>query len=163
MDKVIIVDPDKCTGCKVCEMVCSLQHEDEINPIKARIHVITWELEGIDVPMTCQQCENAPCEAVCPTHAISRDLQTGAMVIDEQTCIGCRMCINACPFGAPTVSPETNKVVKCDLCSGDPRCVEFCAPQALQYRPASKAVLLKKRAVAKKFGELLRGGALDVK
>ena len=66
------------------------------------------------------------------------------------------MCINACPFGAPTVRPETRKVVKCDVCSGEPQCVEFCAPKAIQYMPAAKGVLLKKRTAAKKYGELIK-------
>ena len=52
MEKVLVVDVDKCTGCKVCEMVCSLHHEKEVNPIKSRIHVISWEDEGVDIPST---------------------------------------------------------------------------------------------------------------
>ncbi|MDP6178469.1 MAG: 4Fe-4S dicluster domain-containing protein [Desulfatiglandales bacterium] len=154
MEKVIVVEPDKCTGCKVCEMICSLHHEDEINPIKSRIHITSWEEDGIDIPMVCQQCEDPPCRAVCPTSAIYLYSQTGAMLIDEEKCIGCRMCINACPFGAPIVLPETRKVVKCDLCSGEPQCVEFCEPKAIQYIPATKGAHKKQRAVAKKFGEL---------
>ena len=78
------------------------------------------------------------------------------MLIDDDTCIGCRMCINACPFGAPTVLAETRKVVKCDLCSGDPQCVEFCSPKAIEFMPAAKGVLLKKRAAAKMYGELIK-------
>ena len=156
MEKVIVVDPDKCTGCKVCEMICSLHHENEINPTKARIQVICWEDEGIDITMICQQCGDAPCEAVCPVNAISRAEDTGAMLIDDDTCIGCRMCINACPFGAPTVRPETRKVVKCDLCYGDTQCVEFCSTKAIKYMQAAKGVLLKKRAAAKKYGELIK-------
>lgn len=159
MERVIVVDPDKCTGCKVCEMVCSLQHESEINPVKSRIHVMSWEDEGVDIPMICQQCESPPCEAVCPVNAIARDQETGALLIDEKACIGCRMCINACPFAAPTVQPDTRKVVKCDLCAGEPQCVAFCAPQALQYIPASKGVLLKKRSVARRFGEAMKAMA----
>ena len=155
MEKVIVVDPDKCTGCKVCEMICSLHHENEINPMKARIQVVSWEEEGIDVPMICQQCADAPCEAICPVNAIYRAKDTGAMLIDEKSCIGCRMCINACPFGAPTVRSD-RKVVKCDVCSGEPQCVEFCAPQALQYMPAAKGALLKKRAAASRLEELIK-------
>jgi Fe-S-cluster-containing dehydrogenase component len=77
------------------------------------------------------------------------------MLIDEGTCIGCRTCIAACPFGAPTVIQETRKVIKCDLCHGDPQCVEFCASKAIQFLPANKAVLLKKRSAALKLGELM--------
>jgi len=156
MDKVLIVDPEKCTGCKVCEFVCSLEHEDEINPMKSRIQVISWEDQGIDLPIVCQQCEDAPCEAVCPVKAISREQSTGALVIDEDLCIGCRMCVNACPFGAPTVRPDDRKVVKCDLCGGDPQCVQFCAAKAVQFMSASKGVLQKKRKAAARFEELIK-------
>jgi len=159
MDKVLIVDPDKCTGCKVCEFICSLTHENQINPMKSRIQVISWELRGVDIPIVCQQCEDAPCEAVCPVQAIHRDPETGALIIDEDTCIGCRMCVNACPFGAPTVKPDTRKVVKCDLCGGDPQCVYFCSAKALQYLPASKGVLQKKRRAASLYGDHLRSQA----
>lgn len=156
MEKVLFVDPEKCTGCKVCEFICSLHHENEINPIKSRIQVISWEREGIEVPMVCQQCEDPPCEAACPTHAIYRDPQTGAMLIKEEACIGCRMCINVCPFGGSSIHPDTRKVIKCDLCQGEPECVEFCATKALEYITVSKAVLLRKRAAAQKLGELFK-------
>jgi len=156
VEKVLFVDPEKCTGCKVCELICSLHHENEINPMKSRIHCMSWEDEGIDVPMVCQQCEVPMCEAVCPAKATYRDPQTGAMLINEDVCLGCRMCILACPFGGPSVNPDTRKTIKCDLCQGEPQCVEFCVTKALQYLPVSKAVLLRKRAAAQKLGELVR-------
>lgn len=158
MNKVIVVDPDRCTGCKVCEMICSLHHEDEINPLKSRISVISWEDRGIDIPIICQQCEDPPCEAVCPTRAITRSSETGAVIIKEELCIGCRMCLSACPFGAPSVRPDTSEVVKCDLCSGEPQCVEFCERKAIQYLPVSSSAVLKKRAAAKKYEEVVRAG-----
>ena len=117
---------------------------------------MSWEEEGIDVPMVCQQCETPICEAVCPMHALYRDPQTGAMLIKEEACIGCRMCIIACPFGGSSIHPETIKTIKCDLCLGEPQCVEFCATKALEYIPVSKAVLLRKRAAARKLGELMK-------
>jgi len=156
MEKILFVDPEKCTGCKVCELVCSLEHENEINPTKSRIHAISWEEEGIDVPIVCQQCETPLCELACPKKATYRDPQTGAMLINEEECIGCRMCILVCPFGGPSINPDTRKTIKCDLCQGEPKCVEFCVTKALQYMPVSKAVLLRKRAAAQKFGELVR-------
>lgn len=156
MEKVLFVDPEKCTGCKICEFVCSLYHENEINPIKSRIQIISWEIEGIDIPMVCQQCEDAPCAAVCPTHAIYRDQQTGAMLVKEEACIGCRMCINVCPFGGSSINPDTGEVIKCDLCGGEPKCVEFCSTQALEYMPISKAVLVKKRVAAQRLGDLFQ-------
>ncbi|MFH1122664.1 MAG: 4Fe-4S dicluster domain-containing protein [Pseudomonadota bacterium] len=154
--KIIYVDPQRCTGCKVCEMVCSLHHENEVNPAKSRINVMTWEHEGIDIPIVCQQCEDPPCEEICPTNAIYRDRETGALLINEETCIGCRMCISACPFGAPAVRSDTGEVIKCDLCMGEPKCVEFCEPKALQYISASKSAMLKKRAAAQKLEDLIK-------
>ena len=154
--KVIVVNKEKCTGCKICEFVCSLYHENEINPIKSRIQIISWEIEGIDIPMVCQQCEDAPCAAVCPTHAIYRDQQTGAMLINKEVCIGCRMCIYVCPFGGSSINPDTEEVIKCDLCEGEPKCVEFCPTQALEYMPISKAVLAKKRVAAQRLGDLFQ-------
>jgi len=156
MDKVIVVDPDRCTGCKVCELICSLHHEDEINPMKSRINIMSWEVEGIDIPMICQQCEDAPCQTVCPTRAIYLNEETGALLIDDAKCIGCRMCLSACPFGAPSVLPDTKKVVKCDLCSGEPQCVEFCEPRALQYMSAAKGKIQKQRKASQKLGEIVR-------
>lgn len=155
MQKVLIVDHDRCTGCKVCEMICSLYREDEVNPMKARLHVVSWETEGTDIPMICQQCEKAPCAEICPVKAISRNQDTGAVTIDEKSCIGCRMCILACPFGAPSVRPDTGKVIKCDLCDGDPKCVKFCVTGALQFESAPKAALSKKRAAAKRIEDLM--------
>ncbi len=155
MHKVLVVDQDKCSGCKVCEIICSLYRENEVNPMKARVHVVTWETEGIDIPMICHQCEKAPCAEICPVKAISRNQETGAMIIDAESCIGCRMCVHACPFGAPVVRPDNGKVMKCDLCDGDPKCAQFCVTGALQYLPASKAVLVKKRAAAKALGDLM--------
>ena len=83
MEKVLYIDPDRCTGCRVCEIICSLYNENEINPIKSRIQVMSWEDEGIDIPMGCQHCQSPPCEDVCPTRAIKRDSTTDAVIIDE--------------------------------------------------------------------------------
>ena len=106
MEKVLVVDPDKCTGCKVCEMICSLHHENEINPTKSRIHIISWEDEGIDVPMICQQCGDAPCEAVCPVNAISRTADTGAMLIDEDV----YQCVPFWGADGSTGNPQSRKM-----------------------------------------------------
>jgi Fe-S-cluster-containing hydrogenase component 2 len=153
--KVLLVDVDKCTGCRTCELACSWVHEGVFNPLKSRISVVSWRKEGIDIPMVCQQCDTPLCRDVCPTGAISRDPETWAMVVDETKCIGCRMCIMACPFGGLSLHPEKNVVVKCDLCGGDPACVKYCPVGALQYIEADKLGLAKKRAGAARLSELL--------
>ena len=133
MTKVLAVDYDKCTGCRTCEIVCSLQHNGEISPLKSRIRVVRWDDRGEAIPMSCRQCEWAPCEAICPTKAISRDEILGRNIVDHDKCIGCRMCVAICPFGAVSFDISAKKIISCDLCDDDPLCVKFCMSEALKY------------------------------
>ena len=100
MEKVLKIDYQKCTGCRLCELVCSVSHHGVSNPARSRIKVVKWEAEGLYVPVTCQQCEDAPCISVCPVKATYRDGETGCVTIDYDICIGCRSCVTVCPFGA---------------------------------------------------------------
>lgn len=157
MPNMLMVDHTKCTGCRLCELVCSVKRNKVSNPSRAMIHTLKWESEGLYLPMTCQQCENPPCRSVCPTDAISRDEKLSRVVINYDLCIGCRMCVAACPFGGMGVDPATpKKVVKCDYCDGEPTCVRFCQPGALEYVEATTANLRKKRAALEKFAELMK-------
>lgn len=154
--KILVIELEKCTGCRLCESACSVKHEKVVNPARARIHVTKWEEAGLYAPMVCQHCETPVCEMVCPMKATRRDPKTGAMVIDYDKCIGCKMCVMACPIGGAMVDPRTRKVVKCDLCDGDPVCVKFCETKALQYLEATVANLRKKRQAVEKFSEIMR-------
>lgn len=160
MPKTIIIDYAKCTGCRLCELVCSVKQTKVSNPSRARIHIIKWEGEGFYMPMICQQCEDPPCKSVCPTDAISRDpaeAGLGRVIINYDLCIGCKMCVAACPFGGMGIDLATSKkVIKCDLCDGEPTCVSFCQPGAIEYIEASTANLRKKRSAAEKFSELMK-------
>jgi anaerobic carbon-monoxide dehydrogenase iron sulfur subunit len=133
MAKSIVIQYEKCVGCRTCEMVCSLGHENEISPFRSRIRVIKWEETAHSIPVNCRQCEDAPCQKVCPVQAIVRDEGQGLQVIDYDKCIGCRSCVLVCPFGAIAFNSTLKKVVKCDLCDGDPLCVKFCAYGTLVY------------------------------
>ncbi|GAF92876.1 unnamed protein product [marine sediment metagenome] len=93
--------------------------------------------------------------AVCPKDAISRDEELGGVVVNYDLCIGCEMCVAACPFGGMGIDVIENKVIKCDLCDGEPACVRFCKAEALEYLDASIANLRKKRTSATKFSELM--------
>jgi Fe-S-cluster-containing hydrogenase component 2 len=156
MHATLLIDPEKCRGCRVCEAWCSFVHEGVISPAKSRIRVIKWENEGLDIPMTCQQCEEPVCAEVCPVGAISRNEETGAMVVDEEACIGCRMCVLACPFGGCSMDPDKKVMVKCDLCDGDPMCVKMCPHEAITFVRDNRVAVKKKRESAKKLSELLR-------
>ncbi len=148
MYKVLTVDSDKCTGCRLCEQVCSVVHEGVSNPAKSRIQIVKWEQEGRYIPMTCQQCEDAPCKNACPVGAISRDKEHGYLTVNYEVCIGCRLCVEICPFGAMNYDMTAHKVFKCDLCGGDPQCVRFCEVKALDFVPAYMVSARKKRKSA---------------
>lgn len=160
MEMILVVDHEKCTGCRACEMVCSVKHTGVNNPTRSRINVIKWPMEGFDLPMFCQQCEEAPCIAVCPKDALSQDLILGRVTLNYDLCIGCKMCVTACPFGGMGIDTVVQRVIKCDLCDGDPTCVRFCDPGALQYVPASTVNLMKKRDAGWKFSELMKKSSM---
>lgn len=155
MQKILYVDPEKCTGCRLCENVCSLYHEKVCNTSRARIHIVKWENAGIYIPMVCQQCETPICETVCPMHAVSRDERTGAMLINHDLCVGCKLCVMFCPLGGVGID-KNRKILKCDLCGGDPLCVKFCIPGALQFIDANTINLRKRRIAAEKFSDLMK-------
>jgi Fe-S-cluster-containing hydrogenase component 2 len=132
--KSLIFDVDRCTGCRECELVCSFKHESKFNPKKARIRVVRlYPTPGIDFAFICQHCEEPPCAKVCPQGAIGRDTRSGAITISKKQCFGCGLCIDACPFGTIYFDTETEKAYKCDLCKGDPECVQYCAHGALTF------------------------------
>lgn len=162
MEKILLVDYEKCTGCRLCEMVCSVEHAGVNSPSRSRIHVIKWQWEGFELPMLCQQCEEAPCVAVCPKDALSLDSSLSRVVLDYDLCIGCKMCVVACPFGGIGIDTAVRQVIKCDLCDGDPSCARHCDPGALQFVPASSVNLVKKRDAGAKLTEVM-GKSLRIK
>lgn len=155
MQYCLILNPEKCTGCRRCEVACSFFKEKECNPAKSRIHVLSWEKECLDFPLYCVQCLKPACKTVCPVNAIKVDENTGIVKIDNDLCIGCRMCMIACPIGAISMDSANKKLLKCDLCEGKPRCVEYCEPKALEYVPSATSSISKMRRNAKKFVDLL--------
>jgi anaerobic carbon-monoxide dehydrogenase iron sulfur subunit len=132
--KVMMIDPLRCTGCRECETVCSMKHEGMRESPRTRIQVIEGDFhEGFYMPSACQQCTNPPCMAVCPKGAISRDPVLERVMIRQDLCVGCKMCVSACPMGAMGFDSNLGLAYKCDLCGGDPECVHVCQPGALTY------------------------------
>ncbi len=143
-------------------MACSLHHEGICSPALSRIQVLRREELGLSLPVVCMQCTDAPCAAACPVEAISRESSSGAWLVDPELCIGCRLCISACPLGAVSFSPDAadGPALKCDLCGGQPRCVLFCGTQALSWvRPARLAEAQRRAALARYQRSLADRGA----
>lgn len=155
MQKVLVIEAEKCAGCRQCETWCSFLHTAEVTPARSRIHIIKWDERGLDIPMTCQQCEEPICAKVCPVNAITKNRDTGLVSVDEARCVGCGLCVIACPFGGCSMDPITHKMFKCDLCGGDPQCVQKCPRDVISFEPASKITMKKKRASAARLSELI--------
>ena len=132
--KLMTANSEICSGCRTCEAVCSLFHEGVVNPAMSRIRVMTWPFEGYRSEVyACRHCDDPACLAACPTGALSINEVTGAAVIDEKECTGCKLCMEACPQKPSRILFDANKGVctKCDLCGGDPLCVRHCMEGAL--------------------------------
>ena len=146
--KIIIFNPDECGGCRTCEMVCSWSHNiGVIRPSLSRVHVLKEEKEGLNFAVFCQQCEVPPCVEACPVDAMSKDKITGAILINEEDCIGCKLCFRACHLGAIGIDTEKKIMIKCDLCGGNPQCVKWCPRGALCYVRPEIANLSKQRSM----------------
>ena len=91
--------------------------------------------------------------SICPVRAIARNAATGALIVDYDRCIGCRMCMVACPFGAVQFDADQKRVIKCDLCDGEPYCVRFCQAGALSYPWPTEASLNRKRIAGRRLVE----------
>ena len=126
----LVVDPKKCKACRSCELACSFGHNGEFNPRLSCVTIFHYEQQCISVPVTCLQCDEAACAAVCPTGALKRAAD-GVVLHDPAKCIVCKQCVGACPLGNISYSPLKQKVFKCDLCDGDPMCVKFCPTGAI--------------------------------
>jgi len=152
MGYVIMINAEKCSGCQMCEVACSLRNMKECNPERSRIRVVKKQENGqlLFIPSTCMQCEVAMCELVCPVKAISRDSITGARIVDEKKCIGCSSCSYSCPFGAIFVDRTMGKAVVCNQCDGDPMCVKVCPSGALEYARTDQINITLKRGAAQR-------------
>jgi Fe-S-cluster-containing hydrogenase component 2 len=156
--KKIVVDLGKCTGCRSCQIICALSREGELNYELARIQISKDDRLGLSIAVPCSQCEKAPCVEVCPTDAIVRDPKTGAKELDLDKCIVCRICVTACPFGSISVVEKRGqeKVIKCDLCQGNPQCVTVCEPKAIRYEEPIALAKENSVAFADKFFDIIK-------
>ncbi len=128
--KFVSVDPSKCTGCGICEYVCASEKCEHWTPLGSRIRVIRIT-PMLNAAMTCKFCEDAPCVKACPEKALTQG-ENGVLTVDEKKCSACDWCIQACPYGGIALDPETHKAIACDLCAGEPKCIDSCPEEALE-------------------------------
>jgi carbon-monoxide dehydrogenase iron sulfur subunit len=144
----IFVDDARCLGCKSCELACCIAHSasktlfgalGEAVPPRNRIHVEPYGRGAF--PLQCRHCTEAQCARACVTGAMR--WEEGAVVYDAAQCLGCGMCVIACPFGLCESLKTTQRsggtvdgISKCDLCGtreGGPACVEACPTGSLTF------------------------------
>lgn len=133
MTKPVVADESKCTGCRICEMVCSFAHNRNFNPRRSRISILRNEESGTNIPKVCRQCEKPLCIEACPNEVIYKNKKTDVVTVDADKCIGCGTCTTACPFQSIFLDVLTAKAIKCDLCDGKPKCMEFCPRGVLKH------------------------------
>ena len=148
--KVIAYDPELCTGCRYCEVVCSFKHYGCIDFNKSYVRILFNGDEDIAAfeAVNCQHCEEPVCVSVCPSEALGKDERTGWVKINPLKCIGCQMCVNMCPLSVPFFDEARKVAVKCDFCDGDPECVKHCSSGALRVVTREEALRLNKRLYA---------------
>jgi Fe-S-cluster-containing hydrogenase component 2 len=105
----------------------------------ARIKVVNLYETGIDAPVVCVQCAERYCLA-CPEDALTIGSE-GQIIYSATACSLCGLCEQYCPLGA--IEMVDNTVVVCDVCGGNPRCVEACTEGALTYRPQEDPISLR--------------------
>ncbi len=161
-DFAFVVDFQKCIGCGKCVVACKLENNVPMEPHTTRTWVERYAItdegevlvdspeagihgfedlsvtypgvsvrESFFVPKLCNQCDKPPCVQVCPVSATYK-LSDGPVLVDRKRCIGCRYCIQACPYGARYLHPELKVADKCTWCYHRitkglrPACVEAC-------------------------------------
>jgi aldehyde:ferredoxin oxidoreductase len=150
MNKRLVVDPEFCSGCRACENACSFKHEKLYSPVRARLHVVKLEEFGVDRPIVCLRCAKAPCAIICPVKAITQDPQTRSVSVNQELCVGCGLCAEACVSGVVELDPESGVPKLCDLCDGQFECAKHCPTGALRAIEGSNH---KARLVRQKTGE----------
>lgn len=130
--KRIVADVSRCSGCRICEMVCSFSKEGAFSSSTSRITVIKEDKFGLDLPIVCWHCNQCPAIEKCPQGALERDKE-GYIYVNDEKCIGCKKCLEACIIGAVKLHPDKNIPQICDQCGGTPLCVQKCPTKALTY------------------------------
>lgn len=133
----MVIDLRKCIGCQACTVSCSMENLPPLGQF--RTTVLQYEVENYEgdqpamfnLPRLCNHCENPPCVPVCPVQATFQR-EDGIVLVDNERCVGCAYCVQACPYDARFINTETKTADKCTFCEHRlevnllPACVETC-------------------------------------
>ena len=135
-----LLDSDSCIGCHACTVACKSEHDVPLGVNRTWVKYIeTGSFPNVARQfsvMRCNQCDDAPCMTICPTSALFR-ADNGVVDFEDDNCIGCKACMNACPYDALYINPETNTANKCNFCNHrvevglEPSCQVVCPTEAI--------------------------------
>ncbi|BBB92050.1 MAG TPA: 4Fe-4S dicluster domain-containing protein [Methylomusa anaerophila] len=158
MQKEILIRPERCMGCHSCEIACTVAHSPTKTLVGAlltdkppRKQIYVEQVDGFKAPIACRHCEDAPCVDICMTHSLHRTPDGRVTNSDRLSkCLGCWMCIMACPFGVIRKDGDERRAVKCDReCldeTDSPACVRACPTGALVYATVADFAAVKRRS-----------------
>ena len=171
----ITVNLETCLGCHTCEIACATAHSQSGDLLAAVIagetpgHRIYVEaFRNTPVPVPCNHCDEAACIMACPTGAAHRKTENGPVLVDGEKCIGCAMCVQACPFGVIALSSTTRKAYKCDVCierqarNEDPACVAACPTRSLSFSGEREHTKSKREKAAGLMAAAAEKGAQEI-
>lgn len=133
----MLIDLRRCIGCQSCTVSCAIENQTPQGEFRTTVNQYQVRRENSDVvtnvllPRLCNHCDNPPCVPVCPVQATFQR-EDGIVVIDNQRCVGCAYCVQACPYDARFINHETQTADKCTFCVHRleagllPACVESC-------------------------------------
>lgn len=160
--KEILIDLKHCLGCKSCELACAVEHSASKNlftaifaaqPPVSRIYVEKGQ--QFNFPMQCRHCADAQCVKSCISGALWREEETGIVKFIPERCVGCWMCVMACPFGAIVQDRKEQIALKCDRCPEReiPACVAACPTKAITLQAVPAYAREKRQAYLANFQE----------
>jgi len=162
--KALLIDITRCIGCKACVGACMEAHgltgdPDKVVGLSARSLTAVTKHGDLNVRELCRHCLTPSCASVCPVKAFTKTA-AGPVVYDASRCLGCRYCMQACPFNVPkyTWDRHVPSVVKCNFCAarqakGLPTaCAEVCPAEATVFGNRDEMIAEAHRRIAEKPG-----------